>query len=90
MNIVHQLGDALYEALPPDVAHEHFVKARQNTNDIAIDFATKLIQELLHSQREELCGRLEGLKRTDDTQMSHDHVYDEALDDAIKAIKNND
>ncbi len=43
MNIVHQIGDALYDALPKDVAHEHFVDARQATNDIAIDFATKLI-----------------------------------------------
>ncbi|MCA1565854.1 MAG: hypothetical protein LC803_09490 [Acidobacteria bacterium] len=43
MNIVFQIGDALYEALPPDVAHEHFVAARQKTNDIAIDFAKKLI-----------------------------------------------
>ena len=43
MNIVHQIGDALYEALPPDVAHEHFVAARQATNDVAIDFAKKLI-----------------------------------------------
>lgn len=42
-NIVYQIGDVLYEALPPDVAHKYFVKARQNTNDRAIDFATKLI-----------------------------------------------
>lgn len=42
-NIIHQVGDALYEALPPDVAHEHFVDARQATNDLAIDFAKKLI-----------------------------------------------
>ena len=43
MNIVHQIGDALYEALPPDVAHDHFVTARQATNDVAISFAKKLI-----------------------------------------------
>lgn len=43
MNIVHQIGDVLYEALPKDIAHDHFVKARQATNDIAIDFAKKLI-----------------------------------------------
>jgi hypothetical protein len=42
-NIVHQIGDALYEALPPDVAHKYFVDARQATNDRAIDFAKKLI-----------------------------------------------
>lgn len=44
-NIVHQIGDALYEALPPDVAHKYFVKARQATNDRAIDFAKQLISE---------------------------------------------
>lgn len=42
-NIVHQIGDALYDALPPDVAHDHFVTARQATNDRAIDFAKELI-----------------------------------------------
>ncbi|TEA09145.1 hypothetical protein [Mycobacteroides salmoniphilum] len=42
-NIIHQVGDALYEALPPDVAHKHFVYARQATNDRAIDFAKELI-----------------------------------------------
>lgn len=44
MNIVFQIGDALYEALPPDVAHDHFVTARQATNDVAIDFTKRLIQ----------------------------------------------
>ncbi|UQX13520.1 hypothetical protein [Candidatus Mycobacterium methanotrophicum] len=42
-NIIHQVGDALYEALPADVAHDHFVDARQATNDRAIDFAKELI-----------------------------------------------
>lgn len=42
-NIIHQVGDALYEALLPDMAHDHFVDARQATNDQAIDFAKKLI-----------------------------------------------
>lgn len=44
-NIVHQIGDALYEALPADVAHDHFVHARQATNDRAIDFAKDLISD---------------------------------------------
>lgn len=42
-NIIHQVGDALYDALPADVAHDHFVDARQSTNEKAIDFAKKLI-----------------------------------------------
>lgn len=46
-NIVFQIGDALYEALPPDIAHEYFVDARQKTNDITIPFAEKLIKSLL-------------------------------------------
>ncbi len=49
MNIVHQLGDALYDALPKDIAHEHFVDARQKTNDVAIYFAEKLIRKILAS-----------------------------------------
>ncbi len=51
-NIVYQLGDLLYGALPPDVAHEHFVMARQNTNDKAIDFAKKLIANTIAAARE--------------------------------------
>ncbi len=42
-NIVHQIGDVMYEALPEDVAHKYFVAARQATNDRAIDFAKGLI-----------------------------------------------
>ncbi|MEB3023017.1 MULTISPECIES: hypothetical protein [Mycolicibacter] len=44
-NIIHQMGDLLYEALPPDVAHKHFVGARQATNDRGIDFAKTLISD---------------------------------------------
>jgi len=44
MNIVHQIGDALYDALPKDVAHKYFVDARQKTNDGAIDFVKGLIE----------------------------------------------
>lgn len=51
-NIVHQIGDALYEALPKDIAHSHFVDARQATNDVAIDFAKKLINS--YSEQREL------------------------------------
>ena len=59
MNIVHQIGDVLYDALPPDIAHEHFVKARQATNDIAIDFAAKLLTQIDQAAREELLARLD-------------------------------
>lgn len=45
MNIVFQIGDALYEALPKEIAHKYFVDARQATNDVAIDFAKKLIKQ---------------------------------------------
>lgn len=57
-NIVHQLGDLLYETLPPDVAHEHFVKARQATNDRAIDFAEELIEKHLTTREAEVSRRL--------------------------------
>ncbi len=61
MNIVHQIGDALYEQMPLGVAKD-FVKARQATNDIAIYFAMKLITTLLAEQREEIIKGLEGMK----------------------------
>lgn len=45
------------------------------------------IRTLLASQRAELREKVEALKRTDDTQMSHDHVYDEALSDVRTLLK---
>lgn len=57
-NIVHQIGDALYEALPPDVAHDHFVTARQATNDRAIDFAKELIDNYSTPKPLEMAHRL--------------------------------
>lgn len=43
-------------------------------------------QNLLHSQREELCGRLEVIR---DRVKRHDGEFT-GLDEAIQAIKNND
>jgi hypothetical protein len=60
MNIVYQIGDLLYTALPPDIAHEHFVKARQSTNDLAIEFTKKIIQQTLDTQRAEIIEELGG------------------------------
>jgi len=51
MSIVHQIGDTLYEALPPDIAHKYFVDARQATNDKAIDFAMALIARQVAAAR---------------------------------------
>lgn len=45
INIVHQIGGALYDALPKDIAHEYFVDARQATNDLLINFTAKLINQ---------------------------------------------
>ena len=59
MNIVFQIGDALYEALPADVAHEHFVTARQATNDMAIDFAAKLITKAVCEGKQSLLDELD-------------------------------
>ena len=42
----------------PEVAHDHFVDARQATNDKAIDFAAKLIKT--HLQRARESGIVEG------------------------------
>lgn len=58
INIVHQIGDALYDALPYDIAHENFVDARQATNDIAIDFTTKLITNLLATREAQIYRRV--------------------------------
>ncbi|WP_162625528.1 hypothetical protein [Mycolicibacterium llatzerense] len=67
-NIVHQIGDALYAALPADIAHEHFVHARQATNDLATDFAKRLISGYVEEastgspsvDRPQLVGSIEG------------------------------
>ena len=51
-NIVHQIGDALYEALPADIAHKHFVAARQATNDRAIAFTQQMFRDFIDSTRQ--------------------------------------
>jgi len=51
-NIVHQIGDALYEALPADIAHKHFVAARQATNDRAIAFTQQMFRDYIAQQRQ--------------------------------------
>lgn len=47
------------------------------------DFYEKEITLLLNEVEEEI----EKLKRTDETQMSHDHIYDEALSDVLQILK---
>ena len=74
MNIVHQLGDALYEALPKDIAHEHFVDARQKTNDVSIDFAEKLIDKLLISTIIEFIKKQEGVVEGMKKSTPHDEI----------------
>lgn len=51
-NIVHQIGDALYEALPADIAHKYFVAARQATNDRAIAFTQQMVRDFIDSTRQ--------------------------------------
>ncbi len=87
MNIVYQLGDALYDALPKDVAHEHFVVARQATNDRLIDFATELIESLLIRAREEgfQIGRDE-VFQADREQKSYERGRDAALAEAVEVV----
>lgn len=43
--------------------------------------------DLFNSRLGEMEEEIEGLKGTDDTQMSHDHIYDEALTSALQVIK---
>lgn len=38
-------------------------------------------------ERSLITSLIEGMRRTDDTQMSHDHAYDEALDDLLSKIR---
>lgn len=59
MNIVFQIGDLLYEALPKDIAHKYFVDARQKTNDKAIDFVKALITSEVEKERERLLKEVE-------------------------------
>jgi len=62
MNIVHQLGDLLYEALPNKIAHEYFVDARKKTNHIAIEFTKKLIDQAVKEERGRAVKLLESKK----------------------------
>lgn len=100
MNIVHQIGDSLYEALPKDVAHEHFVKARQATNDLAVDFAKKLINDYAeaHIQKIILRERLEevkyvllfsvGRKYSDKSDWKHEvELYETMLNNRIAVLE---
>jgi hypothetical protein len=41
----------------------------------------------LKEERERIAGEVERMKRTDETQMNDDHVYDEALDDVLSIIE---
>lgn len=54
MNIVYQIGDVL----------EADVDKRQATNDKAIDFTMKLIQDLLTNQSKEIVEKIEGMKKS--------------------------
>lgn len=49
----------------------------------------QLIQSLLTTHTTELIAHLEGMRRTDETQMSHDHVYDEAISDIQEHLRSN-
>ena len=42
--------------------------------------------DLLEARNSEVKAILESLKRTDETQMNDDHVWDEALDEAINRL----
>lgn len=50
--------------------------------DAVADWWLEQFHQLLNEKRE----AIEELRRTDDTQMSHDHVYDEALDDVLSIL----
>jgi len=47
----------------------------------------KCHRQSLTQQRREIAEMIEGEKRTDDTQMSEDHIFDEALDTIINNLK---
>lgn len=51
------------------------------SNDLEI-----FISSSLDLYAQEIKGVIEGMKRTDETQMSHDHTYDEALSDVLNSL----
>jgi hypothetical protein len=76
-------------------AREHFTLNylasfdSDNEGDMA-DLSSELIatvNTLIANTLKQAAEEIEKLKRTDDTQMSHDHTYDEALTDAQKLIR---
>lgn len=96
MNIVYQLGDLLYDALPKSLAHQYFVDARQETNDRAIEFTRKIINSLLTSHNTELLQKIEGMKMEHRDYCEDWHrpefctcdatVHNQALDEVINII----
>lgn len=56
-----------------------------------MDFKTRqgtlAIAEGERKERKSLAEKVRKLKRTDDTQMSHDHVYDEACEEIAVMIE---
>lgn len=80
-NIVHQIGDLLYENLPPEIAHKYFVDARQATNDRTILFAMKLIKtfsENMTASNVEAHNRFHKQDRIDELTQSAGVLLDEA------------
>ena len=46
----------------------------------------RVLNQAFSTYRTAVLEAVEGMKRTDETQMSHDHVYDEALDDVSSLL----
>lgn len=51
------------------------------------DFVVEQKQKALTQHTQSIIEMIEGMRRTDDYQMSHDHAYDEAIDDIQTALK---
>lgn len=59
--------------------------------DDTVDACTAIdwLRDKLHSYPQLVVDKIEELRRTDENHLSHDHTYDEAIDDVLAIIKSN-
>ena len=84
MSVIFQAGDLLYETLPKDIAHDHFVDARQATNDKLIDFTKGLVSTYITNK---LIEELESFIRATHGEYGHSILEQQYLGDRIAALR---
>ena len=69
------------------VGKEMQIRQQQEYEPLTYDNTKRFLKSALTTYRNEIVKVAEKLKRTDDTQMNDDHVWDEALDTLITTLQ---